>query len=122
MLHLFSSNLTELIVKKNISHQYVKKVDLLKRIILDSGAFKDSLRLLSFEGTTEDETFYSLINQDIFKNLEVLKVHHEGLTVHTSKLRQKIKLKKIMKLDLRGCKIKDDIIDESETKLDRHKN
>ena len=121
MLSLFSSNLEELIIKKNISHQYVKKVDLLKKIILDSSAFKESIRLLSFEGTTEDDTFYSLINsRDIFPNLEVLKIKHEGLTIHTSKLRQKLKLSKLKKLDLRGCKIKDDIVDESETKLDRY--
>lgn len=62
MLFLFSSNLEQLVIKKNISHQYVKKYDLLKKIILDSSAFKESLKLLSFEGTTEDETFYSLIN------------------------------------------------------------
>lgn len=123
MLSLFSSNLEELIIKKNISHQYVKKVDLLKKIILDSSAFKESIKLLSFEGTTEDETFYSLINsRDIFPNLEVLKIKHEGLTIHTSKLRQKLKLSKLKKLDLRGCKIKDDIVDESETKLDRYQN
>lgn len=58
----------------------------------------------------------------MFPNLEILKVHHEGLTIHTSKLRHKLKLKNLKKFDLRGCKIKDDIIDESETKLDRHKN
>ncbi len=70
------------------------------------------MRLLSLEGYATEESILALISCDKVQNLEIFKLKYELLKVNFTKLKPRLKLKNLKRLDLRGCIIK---FDESDS-------
>lgn len=75
-------------------------MDILNKILIDCDSFRENLKLLRVEGTIHEESFYPL---------EVLSIHCEEMKLRTSQIRQKLKLKNLKRIDVRGCIVKDDL-------------
>ncbi|TNV84273.1 hypothetical protein FGO68_gene17556 [Halteria grandinella] len=118
---LFSSNLKELVVKKSVCQQAnVTRLDVIKKLIQEGGKFRHDLRLLSIHSyTTEDAVMALLSHNHLFPNLEVLRVRYDQLRLSTSKIRVKLRLPHLIKLDLRGCLVK---IDDPGTQMIQSRN
>ena len=67
--------------------QFSMKIDILNRVIVDSGSFADGLELLSIQGVVFEDSLYSVISQKIFPNLEVLRIRAPKLELKLSVIR-----------------------------------
>lgn len=107
---MFSSNLKELVLKKAVCHQpSVTRLDMVKKLIQEGEKFRHDLRLLSIHcHTTEDAVMALISHAHLFPHLEVLRIRYDQLRLSTSKIRIKLRLPHLKKLDLRGCLVKVD--------------
>lgn len=85
----------------------------MKKVLIGSGTFSESLRLLSVTGTIYEDTFTSLISTNMFPNLEILRINCGALYLRVTELRQKLALMNLKKLNLRGCEVKNDLFEEN---------
>ena len=111
IIELFSDKLEQLYVKKNFNYNYIKKNDILEQVITSSQRFRNSLRLFSISGTIRIESFKAVLYKQVYPNLKIFKVADEKFQIKLSKLYRQMNLQSLIKLDLRGCKIKEDIIE-----------
>ncbi|CDW75138.1 UNKNOWN [Stylonychia lemnae] len=110
-LSLFTDALQELVIKKNVvnSGQALKQ-DLLKKVMQENKPFYKSLKFLSLYGHISEESLLTLLHhQSIFPSLEVIKIHCDQLLLSLSKIKMRMKLHNLKKLDLRGCLVKADV-------------
>eukprot|EP00347_Sterkiella_histriomuscorum_P001578 403371490 len=110
-LSLFSDALEELIIKKNVvnSGQAIKQ-DILKKIMQERQPFSNSLKLISLHGYVTEESIMTLLSHaTIFPKIEVIKIICDQLLLSASKIKLKMRLNTLKKLDLRGCLVKSDV-------------
>lgn len=82
---------------------------MIKKLIQEGNNFRHDLRLLSVHTfTTEDAVMALVSHSHLFPHLEVLRIRWDQLKLSTTKIRIKLRLPHLKKLDLRGCLVKVD--------------
>ena len=102
---MFSTNLRELIIKKNVLYTQCNRTDILEKIIKD-GYHLRKLKLLSIEGIVPEETLMILLHHCPFPELEVISIRNKLLQTSMIRLRYKCRLRHLKKLSLKGCNLK----------------
>jgi len=106
VLSLFTKKLEELVLKKNLIGSSVKS-DMLLRLIQEGQRFRN-LRLLSISGNVGVESLITVLSNNVFPRLEVIKIRNDQLRVSTHRITCNQKLKYLKRLDIQGCCVKVD--------------
>ncbi|CDW81916.1 UNKNOWN [Stylonychia lemnae] len=106
---MFTDNLKELVLKHPLKKTPpAQRIDVLRKVIQEGRKFRKDLRLLSVSGYTTDPSVDAVLRCNVFPNLEVFKVKFDQVKMNYYKIKKRIKLANLRKLDMTGCCIKFD--------------